>query len=65
MTARGALLFHWCVSDLGCALQITMVKGYNWPLGTSRVMIQWAVSIPGSPPGMVLPPHLSTSGSSC
>lgn len=36
-TARGALLFHGCVSDLGCTLQIMMVKGCNWPLGTSRV----------------------------
>ena len=36
-TARGALLFHGCVNDLGCTLQIMMVKGYNWPLGTSRV----------------------------
>lgn len=25
------------VSDLGYTLQITMVKGCNWPLGTSRV----------------------------
>lgn len=33
----GALLFHWSVSDLGCTLQIMMVKGCNWPLGTSRV----------------------------
>lgn len=36
-TARGALLFHGYVSGLGCTLQIMMVKGCNWPLGTSRV----------------------------